>query len=224
MLRIFSLTTLMVFAIACSQARWDDPGPRETFENFLIAESQGDIETVFAMIWKEDREVLKARADALEGVPESVRPAAHEMLVIAGMDHPYDIERTRLAKKIESEPETGQQVVVELFYMDGREGKATMIWGGDGWYVDLPLEPERLEEDTDDSFGRPERRNPDRGSEAGQGGPKYGTRCLRSERAAVAGSLARDRGRRRWTIRSQSLSGFFRRGDQLPLCRSAEWR
>lgn len=142
MLRILAVI-LLLGTVGCSQSSWDNPGPRETFENFLISRSQNDTEAMFNHIWKEDRETLKSSVESLENIPENVRPAPHEMLVVAGMDHPYDIERTRLQDKIDGEPSEGQRVVIELFYLDGREGQATMIWGGDGWYVDLPLEAAR---------------------------------------------------------------------------------
>lgn len=137
MARLFALITLVLFSGACERSAWNDPGPDEAFESILVVHSQGDAQAVFDAIWEADREKIVGPLESLEKLDPSVRPEPWEMLVIAGMDHPYDINRTRLQEKLDGEPERGERVVVELIYMDDREGEVEMVWGGDRWYLSL---------------------------------------------------------------------------------------
>jgi hypothetical protein len=128
------------------ESTWDEPGPAASFENFLMDWYRGEYETAFETITPEDRRVLTKPLDELEGKLDAQdMPAKADMLVVGRVDNPYDIKDIDLAEPLETKPDKGQKVTLELVYHDGREGEATMIWGGDRWYVDLPLEQKASE-------------------------------------------------------------------------------
>lgn len=139
---IVAIAMLLVMSACGSQetSDWDEPGPKATFESFLMNWFRYDREAAFEMIAPEDRERLAA---SLEMVDEEIGEEtlkAHEMLVAGRVDNPYDLERIEADPELESAPDEGTEVTLTLIYHDGRTGDATMIWGGEQWYVDLPLE------------------------------------------------------------------------------------
>lgn len=139
---------LAVFAFAVSgltscesRTSWDDPGPKAAFQQYLMHWFKGEREEAYAMIAPEDRKVLEAPLEELEGrLQGSKTPSAKEMLVAGRVDNPYDIKRIDAKPELESEPEPGTKVELTLSYQDGRSGSATMMWDGESWFVDLPLE------------------------------------------------------------------------------------
>jgi len=132
---------LCLSLVACDTGPdWNDPGPRDTFQTFLLNWYRGDRVKAFAAILPADREVLTKPLSELGEVPDAARPKADEMLVVASIDNPYDIDRMEVTPKLEGPPKEGKRVALKLFYQDGTTGQAHMVWGGDRWYVDLPLE------------------------------------------------------------------------------------
>ena len=109
-------------------------------ETFLMNVFRGQDEAAFSSIAPEDREALTAALDELDDVPEEARPEPHKMWVITAVDNPYDVKRIEVEGDLEKEPKTGQSVTLNISYQDGRTGTAVMVWGGDEWFVDLPLD------------------------------------------------------------------------------------
>jgi hypothetical protein len=120
---------------------WQEPGPEAAFENFLMDWYRGEYEAAFETIALDDRERLTKPLETLEGkLDEENLPKKVDMLVVGRVDNPYDIKDVELAVALESAPEQGQEVTLDLTYHDGREGEATLVWSGERWLVDLPLE------------------------------------------------------------------------------------
>lgn len=132
-----------LLSVGCDKASWKDPGARQTFETFLMQVFRGDAESAFAAIAPEDRAVLTAPLDELKGLPADVVPEPHQMWVITAVDNPYDVKRVEPVEELDSEPELGHKLQLKISYHDGREGSATMVWGGERWFVDLPLDDKK---------------------------------------------------------------------------------
>jgi hypothetical protein len=133
--------SLVSFAAGCStKEAWREPGPRATFETFLMSVFRGEDEAAFAAIAPEDRDVLTAALDEMDDLPEEARPQPHEMWVITAVDNPYDVKRVEVREELTAEPKKGARVTLDISYQDGRTGTATMVWGGERWFVDLPLD------------------------------------------------------------------------------------
>lgn len=104
----------------------------------------------FEMLVPEDREALAAPLDEIDGrLKEDVLPAPHEMLVAGRVDNPYDIKRMTVEPPLETKPEAGERITLKLAYQDGREGRARLVWSGEQWFVDLPLDGESTDTDTE---------------------------------------------------------------------------
>ncbi len=124
---------------ACSEP-WDDPGPREAFDAFLMHYFRGESELAFEYVLPEDRAALTAPLENAKGLPEKATPEAHEMLVVAEVHNVYDISRMALAEPLTSAPSDGQRVELVLQMQDGSKSGAVMVWQDDRWYVDLPMQ------------------------------------------------------------------------------------
>lgn len=132
---------------------WDDPGPTTVFERYLMHWFKNEQKQAFEMIRPEDREALTESLEFVDGKVDSEVLEPHEMLVAGRVDNPYDLKDIEVEPKLESKPESGQQVTLTLVYHDGRSGRATMVWDGDRWLVDLPLEATDGEESASDESG-----------------------------------------------------------------------
>ncbi|MGM0555637.1 MAG: hypothetical protein ACQEVA_04575 [Myxococcota bacterium] len=125
---------------------WQDPGPDDTFETFLLDLYSGNRQAAFDALRQQDRERLTKALEELEGeVPEDALPDRTQMLVTGRVDNPYDFKDIEYEEEFDQEPKEGTVVKLQLVYHDGREGQARVIWGGDRWYVDLPEATERSE-------------------------------------------------------------------------------
>lgn len=133
------LLLLLTVGLGCSKTDWSNPGPQDVFEQFLLDLSQRENERAFAAITPEDRDAL-TRALASLDVPEAVRPQPHEMLVVAGVDSPYEIKRIEVEPRLDAPPAPGTRVRLKLTFAGPREAEAFMVWDGTNWFVDLPLE------------------------------------------------------------------------------------
>lgn len=129
---------------ACSKSTtWDDPGPVQTFERFLLDWYRGAEPLSWQAIAPEDREALLKKRDALKreaGLKDDAVAPPHELFIGTSVDSPYEFRKIEVVEPLKDAPKKGQRVTLKLAYLDGRTGQARMVWGGDRWYVDLPLE------------------------------------------------------------------------------------
>ena len=132
----------LVGLAGCEQEQsWDNPGPKATYQKFLMHWFKNDRSGAFELIAPEDRDLLEEPRDELaKHLSREDLPSPGQMLVAGRVDNPYDIKSIEVEPTLESKPQKGERVTLELSYQDGRSGEATMVWAGDGWYVDLPLE------------------------------------------------------------------------------------
>lgn len=167
--------------------RWDKPGPEAEFEKFLRHWFENRREKAFEMIDPKDRRRLERPVKELEDELQNVDLfEANEMLVAGRVDNPYDVKSIEVEPKLESKPSTGDRFRLTLTYQDGDTGSATMVWRGDGWYVDLPLEFAAEGASEREAYGRP-RPSP---SEDRTG--DTGTETSRSAEVAEPGHERRD--------------------------------
>jgi hypothetical protein len=133
---------MVVASVGCGADRsWEEPGPSTVFERFLMAWSQQQREQAYEMIDPADREVLEGPLDELSAsVPDEAVPSASEMLVTGRVDHPFDLENIKVDNLPDGEISNGHRVRLSLTYFDERKGEATLVWRGDQWFVDLPLD------------------------------------------------------------------------------------
>ena len=110
------------------------------FERFLLDVAMGQSEEAFEAIEPTDRAQLLAAREAL-GVPDDAKPKPEEMLIVAGIDSAYDIKKIEVDPKLTEAPKPGTRVKLRLRYEGERVGEAFMIWSGERWFVDLPLNP-----------------------------------------------------------------------------------
>lgn len=136
---------VLVALVGCGGDAWTDPSPDDTFERFLLLQFMGKEKQAYAMISPEDRAVLERTREELKSKLKAADvPEPHEMLLISQLSGPYSFKRI---KREGSYPEGGLQggerVTLQLEYYDGREQTASMVWGGDRWYVDLQVKGTR---------------------------------------------------------------------------------
>jgi hypothetical protein len=136
---------------------WKEPGPEATFETFLMDWYRGEDEAAFASIAPDDRQRLTEPLEELEGKLDSEDlPEKVDMLVVGRVDNPYDIKDVKLEGELQSAPKEGQEVTLAITYHDGREGEARLVWGGERWFVDLPVAAETTESNGSDSAAEKE--------------------------------------------------------------------
>lgn len=133
------LLLLLPVGFGCSETDWSNPGPQDVFEQFLLDLSQRENEKAFAAIVPEDRVTLTRALQNLQ-VPDAVKPQPHQMLVVAGVDSPYEIKRIEVEPRLDAPPAPGTRVRLKLTFEGPREAEAFMVWDGKNWFVDLPLE------------------------------------------------------------------------------------
>lgn len=133
------LTLSVVGLAGCESASWSDPSAADVFEQFLLDVYLGQKEAAFEAIAPNDRERLVQPRTKLR-VPEEQRPKAFEMLMVAGIENPYEIKKVDTEPKLTSAPVAGTKVKLKVTFDGDRSSEASMIWDGQRWYVDLPLE------------------------------------------------------------------------------------
>ncbi len=135
------VAAILTASLGCeSKEAWQEPGPEDTFEQFLMDWYRGEREAAFEAIAPDDRRELLEAYDTLENKLDAEDlPDKSDMLVAGRVDNPYDLAKIELEQPLESAPAEGDEVTLTLEYHDGREGNATLSWGGERWYVDLPL-------------------------------------------------------------------------------------
>lgn len=142
--RAGAVLAVLLVGLSCAagcerDGSWSDPGPAAEFRNFLMHWFRNEREKAFDMIDRSDRDRLTEPLGKLrERLDESALPERNEMLVAGRVDNPYDVKSIDVTPELESAPAKGDRVELELAYQDGRSGSVTMVWRGDGWYVDLP--------------------------------------------------------------------------------------
>jgi hypothetical protein len=148
------IATLIVAALSCAligcdeKPAWQEPGPVVTFETFLMDWYRGDHEAAFSTIAPADRQRLIEPLESLEGkLDDENMPDEVDMLVVGRVDNPYDVKDVELIGELRSAPKNGEKVTLNIGYHDGREGKATLVWGGEQWFVDLPIGANPKDED-----------------------------------------------------------------------------
>lgn len=133
---------VLVVAGCESDQPWEDPGPKDVFDAFLMHYFRGEEREAFEYILPRDREKLLEPLGEAGDMPPEARPQAHEMLVVADVHNVYDISRMELESPLETVNE-GQSVNLILHLQDGTKSNATLVWSGGRWYVDLPLDAPR---------------------------------------------------------------------------------
>ena len=135
--------------MGCNKS-WENPGPAATFEQFLMDLRRGRTEAAFEALAPEDRKMLTEPLEKhRDEVGEEALPKTSEMLVAGSVDSPLDFKDIEFDETLETEPEKGAVVELDLIYHDGRKGYARMVWGGERWYVDLP-DPSQRESQSGD--------------------------------------------------------------------------
>lgn len=118
---------------------WQNPGPDETFETFLLDLYTGKRESAFNSLMEEDRQRLTKALDTLDAdVAGDALPERAQMLVTGRVDNPYDFKDISFEEDLTEEPKVGTTVELKLEYHDAREGSARVVWSGERWHVDLP--------------------------------------------------------------------------------------
>lgn len=146
------LLGLMAWTMGCGGSEpWENPGPRETFQTFLMDMWRGQTEAAYGALSPELRDALEGPLAMLgDHIEQGALPEREEMFVVARLDNPFDLHRMEIEDPVREPPEVGRRVTLKLQYHDGRTGQAALLWGGDRWYIDLaaPRQPEP-DEDTD---------------------------------------------------------------------------
>ena len=140
-LLLLLILTLVLSGFSCTSTEpWRNPGPRATFEEFLLLQMKGERTLAFDFIAPEDRAVLERdRVDARERIGEGVMLEPWQSLWIRRMDTPFQLSKIEKTDSLEERPNDGHRVSLRLIYRDGGEGEATMIWHEPRWYVYLAL-------------------------------------------------------------------------------------
>jgi len=128
-----------VLAGCDSTPAWEDPAPEDVFERFLLDWFMGKNERAYQQIAPEDREVIERAHARLKKTMGDKAPSSHELLAGSAVSSPYGFKKVERLTTFEGAPKAGQKLELGLSYLDGREGKATLVWDGERWFVDLPL-------------------------------------------------------------------------------------
>lgn len=140
--RPFLLLVGLLIASSCGGGQpWQEPGPKDVFDAFLMGWLRGEPEKAFELVLPADREALTASLAGASDLPADARPKPHQMLVVADIENVYDITKMEVSQTFENEPKNGQQVTLTLHHQDGSQSHAELVWSGGRWYVDLPLSP-----------------------------------------------------------------------------------
>ncbi len=145
---IINLLVVLLISVVlagCSKGNaWENPGPRESFETFLMDLWRGNRAEAFAAVWPDDQQRLMAAGDVLaKKYPKVPGLKPEEWLVVSRIDNPFDIRRLEIVSEASAVFEAGDRVLLEIHYYDDRVGKTEMVWGGERWFVALP-EPEQV--------------------------------------------------------------------------------
>ena len=155
MLNVQRWPPLLLCALLCASGGceddggdWRDPGPDEVLERFLTHWYLEEHQELLSLIAPQDRAQLEAAHERLRAmkVPDSVGPRPEEMLELGWVANPYLLRKTQVVDRLKAPPAAGQRVAVKVVQGDGEEAVATMVWSGERWYVDLPLEAAHGEE------------------------------------------------------------------------------
>lgn len=129
-------------ALGCKDKEaWQEPAPEEVFRSFLMDWFRGERDNAFEAIVESDRAALTAPLEDLNKTHgEGVLPEDYQALVVGRVNNPYDFKSIAPKEPLTSAPEVGQKLELTLNFHDGHTGSATMVWSGERWLVDLPLE------------------------------------------------------------------------------------
>jgi len=130
---------LLLLVAGCESSNWANPGPQDVFEQFLLNLAMGENELAFAAIDVDDRATITQALKTLK-LPEDAMPKPHDMLVVTGVNNPFELKNIEVDPKLEAEPKPGTRVRLTLHFNGDRDSEAFMVWDGKGWFVDLPLD------------------------------------------------------------------------------------
>lgn len=140
---IFGLVILVIASaiLGCKRKEaWQEPAPEEVFRAFLMDWFRGEQQRAFEAIVESDRAALMAPLEQLKATHGAdALPEDYQMLVVGRVNNPYDFKSIVPKQRLEAAPASGQQVELTLNFHDGRTGSATMVWSGERWLVDLPI-------------------------------------------------------------------------------------
>lgn len=150
---LFVLGTIaLCLVMGCrSSETWEEQSPRAVFEQFLFHYFRGELPEAFEMIDPAQRErFTELSAEVSNATDGSIAYEPWQMLVVAGIDSPFEIRRITMVDPPEEEPEEGRVVRLRLQYEDGRVQSSFLIWREQRWWVHLALDAQE-EEDGDNS-------------------------------------------------------------------------
>ncbi len=133
------LMLLPALVVGCESSDWASPGPQDVFEQFLLDLAMGENEHAFAVIEPNDRAEITRALKTLK-LPQDAMPQPYDMLVVAGVNNPYELKSIQVEPELKAEPKPGTRVRLKLHFNGDRDSEAFMIWDGKGWFVDLPLD------------------------------------------------------------------------------------
>ena len=140
--RLLLLIVIALAGFGCINGDpWRNPGPRATFEEFLLFQMKGERALAFDLISPEDRTVLETdRSDVTARIGVGLLTEPWQSLWIRRVDTPFQLSKIEQPETFDVQPKDGQRVTMRLLYRDGAEGEATMVWRAPRWYVHLGLD------------------------------------------------------------------------------------
>lgn len=127
--------------LGCKQDKpWTSPDPKDAFRAFLLHWTIGKDEQVLAALAPSDREVLsKTQAKLIESLGKEHAPSLSALFFASGVSRTFDLKKVELVAALPDEVKAGTRSELKIFFHDGREGAATMVWDGSRWCVLLGL-------------------------------------------------------------------------------------
>ena len=136
---IWLMTPLLMSVFLFTGCSGDDvESPQVVAQSFLTDLRFQKHEEVQARIWPET---------LAEMVEELGSDDLEELFAVTRVKSPFLVERIEVEGGIPSELELGTAIELNLRFRDGREADMTLRWGGEKWFVDLPLEGEEVWKD-----------------------------------------------------------------------------
>lgn len=133
-LLIFALILSMVPFAACSG---DTPEtPQAVFQSYKQFLRVQRFEEASELIWPETLEIVKSDLGSQD---------LDRLFSITRVNSLFLLDRMRIDGEMPENPEIGEEITMDVTYRDGREAQVSFRWGGDRWFIDLPLNGEEFD-------------------------------------------------------------------------------